>query len=348
MELPVEEGGGRNLPFKVVYVSGQDEDHPARELNTGIHGRGWQSTRFCFYPQELILQLQWPSRIINMQLLCHEFKIPSKVEVFVSLMLPWVHNEKAVSQMKRLGYLSLDPNDRSGHQARELKSIQVDSPAAVVRLVLHNCYTNKLNIYNQVGLVAIIITGDPLEGPDFAYLKNRDFLPLLHTPRVPMPCTDATLNAVDSFTATRIQRLQQERLLAVQEEDYDEAKRLKTLIDKLKGLGEQIKQLELQKRAAIEAEDYDTAKICKAEIDMLRKCDGVVAESLCCSNDNQACSSKKEEYWRHDQKKSEEHWRHDQKKSEEHRRHDQSKSEEHCRHDHKIICEEVLMEQPSS
>jgi hypothetical protein len=35
------------------------------------------------------------------------------------------------------------------------------------------------------------------------------------------------------------------------------------LIDKLKGLGEQIKQLEFQKLAAVEAEDFDAAKICK-------------------------------------------------------------------------------------
>jgi hypothetical protein len=47
-------------------------------------------------------------------------------------------------------YLSLDPNDRSGHQARELKSIFIDSPATVVRLVFHNCYSNKLNTYSQV------------------------------------------------------------------------------------------------------------------------------------------------------------------------------------------------------
>jgi hypothetical protein len=33
--------------------------------------------RFCFFPQEIVLELQQPSRIINMQLLCHEFKVSS-------------------------------------------------------------------------------------------------------------------------------------------------------------------------------------------------------------------------------------------------------------------------------
>lgn len=119
--------------------------------------------RFCYYPQELVLELQWPSRIINMQMLCHEYKagsiylivlsfswdavytngctikllvlyesgsfivaeklmspakfwltccicvelqIPTKVEVFVNLMTPYVHREQAVDHMKRLGYTS--------------------------------------------------------------------------------------------------------------------------------------------------------------------------------------------------------------------------------------------------
>lgn len=31
--------------------------------------------RYCFFPQEIVLELQQPSRIINMQLLCHEFKV---------------------------------------------------------------------------------------------------------------------------------------------------------------------------------------------------------------------------------------------------------------------------------
>lgn len=55
--------------------------------------------------------------------------------------------------LKRLGYLSLDPNERSNHQARELKSVHVDTPAHVIKFVLHKCHPNKLNIYNQVRAV---------------------------------------------------------------------------------------------------------------------------------------------------------------------------------------------------
>ena len=51
---------------------------------------------------------------------------------------------------RRLGYLSFDSNERSNHQARELKSVHVSVPAYFVRFVVHRCHVNKLNIYNQV------------------------------------------------------------------------------------------------------------------------------------------------------------------------------------------------------
>jgi hypothetical protein len=150
-------------------------------------------------------------------------QIPMKVEVFVSLMIPYVHSEEATTNcMKRLGYLSLDPNDRSGHQARELKSIFIDSPATVVRLVFHNCYSNKLNTYSQVGLVALILTGDPFDKQQWAQLNQPGFAPLLHTPRqvASLKGVDARIHevpaldsAVDSSTATQIHRV---RLLSPQ------------------------------------------------------------------------------------------------------------------------------------
>ena len=54
--------------------------------------------------------------------------------------------------MRRLGHLSFDPNTASGHQARELKSVHVNVDAAILRVVVHKCHVNKLNIYNQVGI----------------------------------------------------------------------------------------------------------------------------------------------------------------------------------------------------
>ena len=52
--------------------------------------------------------------------------------------------------MKRLGYLSFDSNECSNHQARELKSVHVNVPCFMIRLVVDRNNVNKLNIYSQV------------------------------------------------------------------------------------------------------------------------------------------------------------------------------------------------------
>ena len=109
---------GRKLRFQVAFVSGEDPDYPASELN--VHSpqtRGWQSPRcvvsgpnggsqltdrwgvrlkrhgcavvdaigrFCEYPQEIGIQfLEAPVRMTQVQLLSHQSKIATKIELFV-------------------------------------------------------------------------------------------------------------------------------------------------------------------------------------------------------------------------------------------------------------------------
>jgi centrosomal protein CEP104 len=47
-----------------------------------------------------------------------------------------------------MGYLSLDSNERSGYQARELKSVYVDSVTLLLKVVFNKCHLNKHNLYN--------------------------------------------------------------------------------------------------------------------------------------------------------------------------------------------------------
>lgn len=53
-------------------------------------------------------------------------------------------------------------------------------------------------------------------------------------------------------------------------DDFDEAKRIKDTIDRLKTVSSQISQLEERKILAIKSEDYDAAKIIKMEIEKLK------------------------------------------------------------------------------
>ena len=51
---------------------------------------------------------------------------------------------------RRLGHTSLDSNERSGHGARELKTVRIDAAAGLLRLQLQRCHINALNPGNQV------------------------------------------------------------------------------------------------------------------------------------------------------------------------------------------------------
>ena len=51
-------------------------------------------------------------------------------------------------EFKKLGFLSLDSNERSNFQARELKSVYVDQVTLLLKIVFNKCFVNKYNLYN--------------------------------------------------------------------------------------------------------------------------------------------------------------------------------------------------------
>lgn len=118
--------------------------------------------RFTQYPQELTLRLDAPARLHQVQLLSHEFKVAARVELLVGTFEGQGHAQQlgpapaaadpAKAAWRRLGFLTFDPNERSGFTARELKSVALAGvPANLVRLVFHKCHQNEANVYGQVG-----------------------------------------------------------------------------------------------------------------------------------------------------------------------------------------------------
>ena len=90
-----------------------------------------QTTRFCQFPQEVTFELgvsisspvpstSSPPRIRQVQILSHQCKIATKIELFVACKSSPTGTVDEC-RWERLGYLSLDSNARSQFQARELK-----------------------------------------------------------------------------------------------------------------------------------------------------------------------------------------------------------------------------------
>ncbi|XP_071448433.1 centrosomal protein of 104 kDa [Hetaerina americana] len=180
------------IGFKVIFASGEDENHRARELE--CHGptvRGWQSSRHCSYPQEIVLRLDSKAVIQRVQILTHQYLIPERVEFFVgndegdeagevdkkgreedgAAMEPpeggprtiTPHHHHHQPNFTHLGYVPLSSNEATGFKARELKSVSVSCTGRYLRLLLHANHQNALNTWNQVGLVAVNLLGEEPE-----------------------------------------------------------------------------------------------------------------------------------------------------------------------------------------
>jgi len=267
------------LKYRVVKCSSEDPEYPVSELLThSSQTKGWQTARFCDFPQEIGLQFETPVHLRQVQFLSHQSKIATKIDLYTALPTGGDATYDSVN-FKRLGYLSLDSNERSQFQARELKSVYVDVSAQFIKILFHKCHVNRYNIVNQVGLIALNCLGEVL-GPDLANGPPAPNPALARPTDGYQPATapsaqDAAQAAsdemrYDSQTLERIRSLSSAKARAVDAEDYEEAKRLKEVLARLRQTGLLLRELEDRKKAAVQNEDYDAAKALKSEIDRLR------------------------------------------------------------------------------
>jgi len=201
--------------------------------------------------------------ISQIQVLSHQFKICSKIEIFVGTGLTL---SEAV--FKRLGFMSLDSNERSEHQARELKTVYVNKSGRFLKLLLNENHPNKHNIYSQVGIVAISLIGTDASEVKLTPRGSSDG-PKKVAARNPYADITVDMN-LDPKTATKLRQLAEAKSHAIQNEDYLTAKQIKQVEYDLKAMGSRLAQLDLAKSEAVDAEDYDLAKDIKDKSEQLR------------------------------------------------------------------------------
>ena len=140
------------LKYRLVSCSSQDPLHPISDLiNNFSENEGWQSIRFCDFPQEITLQFLSPVTIKQMQFLSHHYRIASKIEILTYLPEIWdpTSNNNNI-KFRKLGYLTFDKNETTNYKARELKSIFLDAPCSYIKFILHKNHPNRFNVFNQV------------------------------------------------------------------------------------------------------------------------------------------------------------------------------------------------------
>ncbi|XP_078616854.1 centrosomal protein of 104 kDa-like isoform X12 [Branchiostoma floridae x Branchiostoma japonicum] len=267
------------VPFKVIQAASQDDGFSAKELETHAPTvNGWVSSRFCLYPQELVLKLNERVRIRKLQLLSHQYLIATKVEFFVGEgnrdSLGALHG----NNFSRLGYVSLSDNEKTGYRARELKSVHVDCYGQFIKIILHKNYINRFNLFNQVGLVAINIIGENKDShvqekpqPVSSEYTDPAMWGLINRPDYISPMDDLAFDMYqDPEVAQIIRKLDAKKAEAVRQERYDHAKKLKQAVVDLQKVGERLGKYEVEKRRAVENEDYDLAKMKKVQMEEYR------------------------------------------------------------------------------
>jgi len=70
------------LDYKFIESSSEDDNHQLKELKNCLNGSGWQSERFCQYPQYIYIQFIKPVFIKKIELILHEKNIPSIIKFF--------------------------------------------------------------------------------------------------------------------------------------------------------------------------------------------------------------------------------------------------------------------------
>ncbi|CAH1965536.1 unnamed protein product [Acanthoscelides obtectus] len=274
----------KKIRFTVVYVTSEESKYKSTELN--IHApivKGWQSVKDCEYPQEIILQLEKRCILSKVQLLAHQFLIPSKVELFVNNEDTNTVEDVANLCWDYLGYITLSTNESTGFKSRELKSANVPkTEVTYVKINLHNNHVNVHNVFKQVSIIAVNILGMDIETRRSSVSEESEASKLndiMNSPEYFSPYDDlAFIMYVDSDIAKIIRDMEIKKHLAVINERFEYARKLKNAMSKLRTAGEKLVKYELEKRHAIELEDYERASFKKTQMEQFRN---EVYEEVC-------------------------------------------------------------------
>lgn len=197
-----------------------------------------------------------------MQFLSHQCKISTKVEIFA-------HIPKAAAlksgadyainpadiRFTKIGYFFFNSNEATNFRSRELKTVYLsDITALYLKFTMHKCHVNNLNQFNQIGLIAVSVFGEPIAtNPVQAQLAEQQggFQELEFNMQF------------DEETLKRMRMLEKARQRAEENEDYGEAKKLNEAINDLKRVGVNLQKLEERRAIAVKNKDYDSAMVLK-------------------------------------------------------------------------------------
>ena len=282
----------KELKYNIINFSSQDPFHPINFLllKNKNNKNGWISSRYCIYPQEILIQFPQMVNIRQINILIHENKIPKMIELIncipvgekTKFIIDNNNNSKIIPSefvYQNIGFINLSSNIESQYKARELRKIYININTEYIKLKIHNNYQNDLNVFCQVGIVSLDFFGIKND------IKKKKILPEGENNN--MNDTSESLfdicfnnneieekfidDKMSKQSSDKLKQLIEELNKKKEKEEYDECKLIKDKIDKIRKIEFKIYTLEEQKKDCANRNDFDKAKEIKFNIEKIKK-----------------------------------------------------------------------------
>ena len=263
------------LNYSVIGSSSEDEDYPLYSLISPEKNEGWCSVPFCKYPQEIILQLNNPSKLSQINITLHENKIPSKIEFYYYY--PKQKNSDEEEEkfdynnipFDKMGYIIPKTNEINNFKAREFKKIKISQNVLYIKLVLYKNYINLENKYNQVAIISINFFGFELENNNL-----KEYINLIKNEKNKK--NEFNEENLDEICVLKLKEIKASLDLCIKKEKYDSAKIFRELYQRVKLLGEKMNNLSECKLKCIETNNYNACKKIQGDIDRIKNLIGEI------------------------------------------------------------------------
>ena len=263
-------------------ITSQDPFYPLNNLTTRNILYGWQSSRFCTYPQELVVEFYSYVNIKQINILIHEKKIPTVIE-FVNCLPKNLnpsnpenssrnHNKNDVYyKNKKIGFIRLSPNIDSNYKSRELRKIHVNIFTKRLKLIVHKNYSNSYNIFCQVGIISLNFYGHILTEENKEENDKLNYSELYLEEDIDDIDDNILFEKMDKDTKIKFQQLLNELEEKKKKEEYDKCMIIQNKIEQLKKISFKIYQLENYKNQFSLKNDFENSQKIKNDIDILKQ-----------------------------------------------------------------------------
>ena len=265
------------IEYSVIGATTEDPEHPLYSIISDEKKEGWCSAPFCKYPQEIILQLNKPSKLYQINITLHESKIPSKIDFCYFYPEQKKENQKKSDKINfnnipflKLGFITPNSNQKTNFKAREVQKIKINQNAFFIKFILYKNYINLENKYNQVSIISVEFFGIENENinSDINFNFNINNTNKEKTIIQKQKYNDEDL---DEICLSKLKEIKITLDLCVKKEKYESAKIFRELYQRVRLLGEKIKNLSEYKLKCIETNDFDSCKKLQGDIDRIKK-----------------------------------------------------------------------------